>query len=92
MDMRERKKAGKISADPFWYLFRYLLGFPGGSPGQESSCNVGDLGLIPGLGRSPGEGNSYPLQFCGLENSVDCIVHGIAKCRTQLSDFHFPFP
>ena len=56
---------------------------------QESTCNVGDLGSIPGLGRSPGEGNGYPLQYSGLENSMDCIVHGVTKSRTQLSDFHF---
>ena len=49
-------------------------GFPGGSAGKESACNVGDLGLIPGLGRSLGEGNGYPLQYSGLENSMDCIV------------------
>ena len=55
------------------------LGFPGGSAGKESVCNAGDLGLIPGLGRSPGEGNSYLLQNSGLENSMDCIVHGVAK-------------
>ena len=66
-----------------------LLGFPGGSTGKESTCNVGDLGSIPGLGRSPGEGNGYPLQYSGLENSIDCIVHGVAKSRTRLSDFHF---
>ena len=54
------------------------LGFPGGSAGKESSHNEGDLGLIPGLGRSPGQGNSYPLQYPGLENSRDCIVHGVA--------------
>ena len=47
-----------------------FLGFPGGSAGKESTCNAGDLGLIPGLGRSPGEGNSYPLQYSGLENSM----------------------
>ena len=45
--------------------------------------------MIPGLGRSPGKGNSYPLQYSGLENFMDCIVHGVAKSRTQLSDFHF---
>ena len=66
-----------------------LLGFPGGSAGKESAHNVGDLGLIPGLGRSPGEGKGYPLQYSGLENSVDYIVHGVAKSQTQLSDFHF---
>ena len=67
------------------------MGFPCGSAGKESACNVGDLGLIPGLGRSPGEGNSYPLQYFGLENSMDCIVHGVAKSQTRLSDFHFHF-
>ena len=49
------------------------MGIPGGSAGKESACNAGDLGLIPGLGRSPGEGNSYPLQYSGLENSMDYI-------------------
>ena len=58
------------------------MGFPGGSAGKESACNVGDLDLIPGLGRSPGEGNSYPLQYSGLENSMDCIVHGVEKSQT----------
>ena len=64
------------------------MGFPGGSDGKESARNAGDSGLIPGLGRFPGEGNSYPLQYSGLENSMDCIVHGVAKSQTQLSDFH----
>ena len=50
-----------------------ILGLPYGSSGKESACNVGDLGSIPGLGRSPGEGNAYPLQYSGLENSMDCI-------------------
>ena len=63
-----------------------FLGFPGGSVGKEFACNVGDLGSIPGLGRSPGKGNSYPLQYSGLENSMDCVVHGATK---RLSDFHF---
>ena len=48
-------------------------GFPGGSAGKESACNVGDLDSTPGLGRSPGEGKGYPFQFSGLENSMDCI-------------------
>ena len=65
-----------------------FLGFPGGSAGEESACNVGDLGLIPGLGRSPGEGKGYPLQYSGLENFLDCIVHGVPKSQTR-SDFHF---
>ena len=59
--------------------------------GKESACNTGDLGLIPGLQRSPGEGNDYPLQYSCLENSMDCVVHGVTKSRTQLSDFHFHF-
>ena len=71
------------------YYFPFILsvGFPCGSAGKESACNAGDLGLIPGLGRSPGEGNSYPLQYSGLQNSMDCMVHGIPKSRTQLSNF-----
>ena len=55
------------------------------SVGKASAYNVGDLGSIPGLGRSPGEGNGYPLQ----ENSMDSIVHGVTKSQTQLNDFHF---
>ena len=54
-----------------------FLGFPCGSAGKESSCNEGDLDSIPGLGRSPGEGKGYPLQRAGLENSMDCIAHGV---------------
>ena len=64
------------------------LGFPGGSAGKESACNVGDLSSTPGLRRSPGIGNGYPFQYSGLENSIDCIVHGVAKSQTRLSDFH----
>ena len=63
--------------------------FPCGSAGKESTCNVGDLGSIPALGRSPEEGKSHPTQYSGLENSMDYIVHGVAKSWTQLSDFHF---
>ena len=64
-----------------------MMGFPCGSAGKESSCNVGDLGLIPGLGRSPGEGNGYSLQYYYLENSMDrgawqATVYGIAKSQT----------
>ena len=55
---------------------------PGGSDGKESTCSAGDLGLIPGLGRTLGEGNGYPLQYSGLENSMDCIVHGVAMSQT----------
>ena len=69
-----------------------MLGFPGGSDNKETACNAGDAGSIPGLGRSPGEGNGYPLQYSGLENFMDCItVQGVAKSRTWLSDFHFSY-
>jgi len=68
-----------------------FLGFPDGSTAKESTCNAGDLGSIPGLRRSPGEWNSYPLQYSVLENSMDCIVHGVAKSWTWLSNFPFPF-
>jgi len=65
------------------------LGFPGGSDGKESTCNAGDLGLSPGLGRSPREGNGYPLQYSDLEHPMDYIVHRVAKSQTRLSNFHF---
>ena len=67
-----------------------LPGFPCGSAGKGSIYNTGDLGLIPGLGRSPGEGKGYPLQYSGLENSMHCVVHGVAKSWIGLSNFHFP--
>ena len=68
------------------------MGFPGGSDGKESTCNEEDVGLIPELGRSPREGNSYPLQYSSLENSMDranwqAVVHGVTKSWTQLNDF-----
>ena len=66
-----------------------FLGFPGGSTGKESAWDVGDLGLIPGWARSPGEGRGYPLQYSGLENSMDCMVHGVSKSQAQLNYFHF---
>ena len=59
------------------------IGFPGGSAGKEYAYKAGDLGLIPGMGRSRGEGNGCPLQCSGLENSVDCIVHGVTKSQTH---------
>ena len=70
-------------------FYSFYLGFPGGSAGKGSNCSEGDLDSIPGLGRSPGEEKGYPLQYSGLENSMDCIVHGVAKSQTWLSDFHF---
>ena len=69
-----------------------FLGFPGGSASKKkSTCNVGDLGLIPWFRRSPGEVNSYPFQYSGLENSMHWIVHGVTKNQTRLSNFHFHF-
>ena len=80
----------------FFFFFPILgcyfgFGFPGGSASKESTCNAGDLGLIPGLGRSPGEGKGYPLQYSSLEYSMDYAVHGVTKSQTRLSDFHFNF-
>ena len=65
-----------------WATHSVFLGFPCGSADKESACNAGDLSLIPGLGRSPGEGKGYPLHYSGLENSMGCIVRGVAKSRT----------
>ena len=70
-------------------------GFPGGSVGKISACNVGDLGSIPKSGRSPGEGNGYPLQYSCLGNSMDkgawwATVHGFTKSQTRLSKFANP--
>ena len=67
------------------------MGFPGGSDGKESDCNVGDPVLIPGSGRSPGEGNGSPLQYSCLENPMNRGVRpvpGVTKHQTQLSDYH----
>ena len=69
-------------------LFILFMSFPGGSVGKEFACNAGNLGSIPELGRS-GEGNGYSFQYSGLENSMDCIVHRVAKSWTRLSNFHF---
>ena len=68
-----------------------MKGFPGGSDSKESICKAGDPGSILGLGRSPGEGNGYPLQYSFLENPIDrgswwATVHGVTKSQTQLSD------
>ena len=63
-------------------MYYIAICFPCGSAGKESACNVGDLGSVTGLGRSPGEGKGYPLQYSGLENFMDPIVHGVAESRT----------
>ena len=68
------------------------VAFPDSSVGKKSTCNAGDPGSIPGLGRCPGEGKCYPLQYFVLENSVDCVVHGVAKSWTQQRNFHFHIP
>ena len=72
-------------------LVYVYMGFPGGSEDKTSACNAGDLGLIPGLGRSPGEGNGNPLQYSYPENPMDrgawwATVHGVTKSRTRLRD------
>jgi len=79
-----------LSQFAIWLLILLMVyfGFPDSSVGKESTCNAGDSGLIPGLGRSPGEGKDHPLHYSGLENSIDCIVHGVAKTWTRLNDFH----
>ena len=68
-----------------------ILGFPGGSTGKESACNVGNVGLTPGLERPPGEEKGYPLQYSGLEKSMDCIVYGGYKKldTTERLSLHF---
>ena len=73
-----------------WNNFFHDKGFPCGSTvkKKKSAYNVGDMGSIPGLGRSSGDGKGYPLQYSGLENSMDNIVHGVANSQTRLSDFH----
>ena len=85
-------------ADVFSLLYTKLKepGFPGGSEVKASACNAGDVGSIPGLGRSPGKENGNPLQYSCLENPVDrgawwATVHGVTKGRTRLSDFTFTF-
>ena len=81
--------SGSSQCTSMFYDNIMYAGFPGSSAGKESTCNAGDPHWIPELGRSPGKGNCYPLQYSDLENSMDCIVHGVAKSWTRLSDFHF---
>ena len=80
-----------MSGDTFGFLNLGSMGFPCGSAGKDFACNAGDLDSIPGLGRSPGEGNGYPLEYSSPENSVDCIVPGVTKSRTRQRDFHFHY-
>ena len=73
-----------------WRDRQSINGFLGGSAGKESACNAGDLGSIPGLGRSPREVKGYPLQYSGLENSLDCTVHGVTELdMTERLSLHF---
>ena len=87
------EKKTSIFSPTFTWFFGQVLqlhgGFPDSSVGKEPTCNAVDPGSIPGLGRYPGEGKGYPFQYSGLENSMDCVVHGVTKSQTQLSDFHF---
>ena len=92
LKLKFKPKSFLLKFDSVKYFLNWciaLYGVPCGSAGKESAFNEGDLGLIAGLGRSPEEGKGYPLQYSGLENSMDCIVHGVTKSRSQLSDFHF---
>ena len=103
MDMDLNKRSQRVGHDLMTenhhsalILLSHLSGFPGGSDSKESACNEGDLGLIPGLGRSPGEGNGNPLQYSCLENPMDRgalrgTVHGVAKSWTQLRSYTFTF-
>ena len=82
--------------EPMLTKISYDIGFPSGSDGKVPACNAGDLGSIPGWGRSPGEGNGNPLYYSCLENPVDggtwwATVHGVTNSRTRLSDFTFTF-
>ena len=80
--------SGRSAGEGIGYPLQYSWAFLEAQLLKESTCNVGDLGLIPGLGTSPGEGKGHPLQYFGLENSMDCIVCGLTKSQTRLSDFH----
>ena len=88
---RGRRKGLESRVTRFFYLVSawHIWGFPCGSAGKESACSAGDLGLSPGLERSPGKGKGDPLQYSGLENSMHYIVHGVAKSWTRLSKFHW---
>ena len=81
----------KLHTDLFLWITK-VRGFPDGSDVKDSAHNVGDQGLMVELRRSLGEGNGHPLQYSGLENSMDCIVHGVSKSWTLLSNFHFTKP
>ena len=81
--------SGRSPRERTGYPLQFSWGFTCGSAVKESTCNAGDLGSLPELGRSLGEGKGYPLQYYGLENSMDCVVHGVTKSQRRLRDFHF---
>ena len=81
--------SGRSAGEGIGNSLQHSWVFPGGSAGKESTYNMEDLGAITGLGISPREGNGCPLQHSGLENSMACVVHGVAKSRTRMSNFHF---
>ena len=85
------RKIFRVDCPGFESQLCHLLGFPGGSESKESACNAGDLGSMPGSGRSPGEGNGYPFQYSCLENPMDrgtwqATVHGVTKSQTRLGN------
>ena len=88
-DFSSVPRLGRFAGEGTGYPLQYSWASPRGSVGKELACNVGHLGLTPGMGRSSGEGKGYPLQYSGLENSMDCIVYGVSKSWTWLSDFYF---
>ena len=88
MGKSQTQLSNRTTTTTKWNILLILLDFPCGLAGKESICNAGDLGLIPGLGRSPGERKGYPLLYSGLDHSVDCVVHGVAMSWTLLSIFH----
>ena len=81
------RSPGEGNGNPLQYSWAFLVA----QLVKNLPCNAGDLGSIPRLGKSPGEGKGYPLQYSRLENSMDCIVHGVIKSRTRLSNVHFHF-
>ena len=83
------KKVLLDNKSKLWCISFFHLGSTGGSDGKESTCNAGDLGLIPGLGKFPGEGKGYPFQYSGLENSMDCVAHGATNSWTRWVTFTF---
>ena len=87
--MKAKLKSNLVFIMLFLIWAALLLDFLCGSTGKESACGVGDPILIPGLGRSPGKGKGYPLQYSGLENSMNCIVHGVIQSGIRLDDFDF---